>query len=63
MAFRTSSTGILVKRLTTSKLTMVSRVYKLTDLSNCKKLLEFFSEDSDFLARGRGILLRKPARA
>jgi hypothetical protein len=53
----------LVKRLTTSKLTRVSRGWRFTDFNNCMKWPEFFMKDSDFPVRGLSILWRKPARA
>jgi hypothetical protein len=59
---QTSSPGTLVKRLM-SKLTRISRDWRLTTLSNCMKWGKFLMKDSDFPARGLRILCRKSARA
>jgi hypothetical protein len=49
MTCTASSTGTLVKRLTASKLTRVSREWRFTDFNNCMNCPEFFTKDSYFL--------------
>jgi hypothetical protein len=50
ITFTASSTGTIVKRLTTSKLTRISRLRRFTDFNNYMKWPEFLMNDSDFPA-------------
>jgi hypothetical protein len=54
-----SLTGTLVKTLTTSKLTRVSRLWRFTYFNNHRKQPEFFIQVSNFLA-GLSTLWRQP---
>jgi hypothetical protein len=56
MTFRASSTGMLVKRLTTSKLMRVSEFCRSAGFNSYMKWSEFFTKASESPVRGLRIL-------